>query len=74
MDPIIKTYTVKVIREPGNNLITGQMVQYEEQLFEVDAVSVQAAYKVSYLVCDIKFTGQVRRTIIDEQEYFNERY
>ena len=74
MEPIIKTYSVKVIREPGDNPLTGQFVGYDEQSFEVDANSIRAAYSLSHLVCTIKFSGQIRRTYINGEEYFDERF
>ena len=74
MEPIIKTYTVKVIRESGENPLTGQSVSYDEQSFDVDATSVRSAYSLSHLVCTIQFTGQLRRTLINGEEYFDEQY
>lgn len=74
MEPIIKTYSVKVVRNPGENPLTGQFVEYDEQSFDIDATSVRAAYSLSYLVCTLQFSGQLRRTFINGNEYFNERY
>ncbi|MFD2574632.1 hypothetical protein ACFSUS_28630 [Spirosoma soli] len=74
MEPIVKTYSVKVVREPGENPLTGQPMEYDEQSFEVDATSVKAAYFLSHLVCTLRFSGQLRRTFINGQEYFDERY
>lgn len=72
MEPIVKAYNVKVVREPGANPLTGQLIGYDEQTFEVDATSVQAAYSLSHLVCTLRFSGQLRRTFIDGEEYFDE--
>ncbi len=74
MEPIIKTYSVKVVREPGNEPITSIFYEYAEQEFEVEATSFQSAFQLSQLLCNIKFRGQVRRTFIDGREYFDERY
>jgi hypothetical protein len=74
MEPIIKTYSVKVVREPGENPLTGEFVEYDEQSFDLDATSVRAAYSLSHLVCTLRFSGQLRRTFVDGHEYFDERY
>jgi hypothetical protein len=70
----MNTYNVKIIREAGGNPFTGQVVGYAEQSFEIDAIDIKAAYSLSYLVCTLKFSGQIRRTFINGEEYFNERY
>lgn len=74
MEPIIKTYSVKVVREPSKDPLTGQIVEYDEQTFEIDAASAKAAYSLSQFVCTLRFSGQLRRTFINGQEYFDERY
>ncbi len=74
MKTTIKTYKVKVIRESGENPITGQLVPYDEQSFDVDAINVHSAYSISIMICTLQFTGQLRRTFINEEEYFNIRY
>ncbi len=74
MEPIIKTYTVKVLREAGNDPITGEFVEYGEQSFNVDATNSKAAFSLSYFVCTLRFLGQLRRTFINGKEYFDERF
>lgn len=74
MEPIVKTYLIKVVREPGNEPINGVFYDHVEQEFEVNATSLLSAYKVSHLICDIPFRGQMRRTFIDGEEYFDEGY
>ncbi len=74
MEPIVKTYLVKVVREPGNEPISGMFYDCDEQEFEVDTTSLLSAYQLSHLVCDIPFRGQMRRTFIDGEEYFDKRY
>lgn len=65
MNPIIKTYQVKIVREPGDEPITGQFYEYAEEELEDDATSKLNAFKISQLVCSIPFRGQIRRTFID---------
>lgn len=74
MQPVIQTYKVKLVREGGNEPISGLFYSYAEQEFEVDATSRSNAYKLSHLLCEIQFRGQTRRTFINGEEYFNERY
>ena len=74
MEEIPKTYYIKVVRESGENPLTGQYMNYGEQSFEVDAISIKAAYSLSHLICTLPFKGQLRRTFIDGEEYFDERY
>lgn len=74
MEQIIKTYNIKVVRESSENPFTRQVVEYEEQSFEVDATSPKAAYSLSHFICTLQFSGQLRRTFIDGQEYFDDRF
>lgn len=74
MEPIIKTYSVKVIREAGENPLTGQYISYDEQAFNLEATSIRSAYSLSRSVCTLQFTGQLRRTFVNGEEYFDERF
>lgn len=74
MEPMVKTYCVKVVREAGIEPISGQFYGYSEQEINIEATSPKNAYQVSHLVCDIPFRGQVRRTFIDGAEYLDERF
>ncbi|GAB2546668.1 hypothetical protein [Spirosoma aerophilum] len=74
MNPVLKTYLIKVVREAGKEPLSGAFYEYTEQEFEVDASSMKSAYQLSYLVCDIPFRGQIRRTLINGEEYFNEEF
>ncbi|GAB3550957.1 hypothetical protein [Spirosoma fluminis] len=74
MEPIVKTYTIKVIRVAGHEPNTGKYFEYAEQEFAVDAASQRSAYELSHLVCEIPFRGQIRRTFINGEEYFDEKY
>lgn len=73
MKPIIKTYSVKVIREAGTDPLSGQFYSYAEQEMNIDAISLRSAYQISLLSCSIQFSGQIRRTFIDKEEYFSEK-
>jgi hypothetical protein len=74
MKPLVRTYHVKVVREAGPNPITGECWPYEEQEMNIDAISRQAAFVISELMHTLTFRGQLRRTFIDGEEYFDERY
>lgn len=70
MESIIKTYDVRVIREAGEDALTGLSLERGEESFQVDATSARAAFQMSYLVSSLRFTGQLRRTFVDGREYF----
>ncbi|GAB3688526.1 hypothetical protein GCM10027592_03570 [Spirosoma flavus] len=74
MESIIKTYKVRVVREPGENPLTGEFSAFDEQSFDVEATNVQTAYSLSQLVCTLHFRGQLRRTFINGEEYFDKHY
>lgn len=74
MDAINKTYRIKVVREPGNDPITGTFYERAEQEFDVEAPTPLAAFIRSQIKDTIIFRGQLRRTFINGEEYFDERY
>lgn len=74
MAPIVKTYRVKIVREAGSGPVSGQFYNYAEQEMDIDATTPKNAYQVSLLACEIPFRGQIRRTFIDGEEYFNEEF
>ncbi|GAB3949938.1 hypothetical protein GCM10028805_27140 [Spirosoma harenae] len=69
-----RVFYIKVIREPGEDTFSGTTYGYAEEEIEIEAVSKLEAYKKSHLYCNIEFRGQTRRTFIDDEEYFDERY
>ncbi|GAA4448735.1 hypothetical protein GCM10023189_07030 [Nibrella saemangeumensis] len=72
--PLIKTYKIIIVREAGPDPVTGEVLGYAEEHITVDATSRQAAYELAQMLDTLKFRGQVRRTIIDGEEHFDERY
>lgn len=73
MSPLVKSYKVLVIREGGDDPITGEYYEETEEFLEIDATSPQSALSISYALCTIPFRGQVRRTYIDGQECFSDK-
>lgn len=63
-----------MVREPGADPITGSFYERAEQSFDVEAPTQFAAYVKSQLANSIVFRGQLRRTFIDDEEYFNDHY
>ncbi|GAA4416294.1 hypothetical protein GCM10023187_47600 [Nibrella viscosa] len=70
---IIKTYSVVVIREPGPDPLTGEVIGYADEQLTIDATSRQAAYELAQVFATLTFRGQQRRTFIDGKEHFDER-
>ena len=68
------SFRVKVVREPGNDPITGFFYDLEEQEFEIEALNKLEAYNKSLQTDTISFRGQLRRTFIDGEEYFDPRH
>ena len=73
MNELIKTYAVKVIRESGNDPLTGEITAPAEQELEIDATSTQAAHRIAQMMTTLKFRGQMMRVFIDGTEHLDER-
>jgi hypothetical protein len=66
-------YKIKVVREPGSDPVYGTLLEYAEEVFDVEANSTQEAHLLSYRICTLPFFGQIRRTYINEIEHLNEK-
>jgi hypothetical protein len=71
----VKLYVIKVVREAGHSPITGEYYENAEKSVEVWAKNKQDAYmKSQSIVVEIQFYGLKRRTFINGEEHFDERY
>jgi hypothetical protein len=68
------TYLIKVVREASNDPITGIFLKGEEETLTISATSEHEAYKQSLKKSNILFKGQMRKTFINGNEYFNPRF
>lgn len=67
-------YNVIVIREAGNDPLTGSYFENAQEEMQIEAETEYEAYQTSQRKCSLPFFGQVRRTFIDGKEYFNPRF
>lgn len=74
MEPLIKVFLVKVVREPGHDPVTGIFYNYAEQDLIIEATNKKSALIISQLISTLTFKGQLRRTFIDGEEYFSEQF
>lgn len=73
MEQTIKTYDVKVVRNTGVSLLTGQILEHAEEEIVVDAFNPQEAHRMAQLMTTLQFRGQVMRIYIDGQEHLDEK-
>lgn len=69
-----EVFKVRVVREEGPSPVTGEVYPYEEEELKIEATSPQMAFEISMMISKIKFRGQLRRTFINGEEYFDERH
>lgn len=71
---MIKEYTVNIVREPGEDPLTGEFYPFEHEELKVEAVSEQSAYDIACSIFKMKVRGQLLRFFIDGKEYLDERF
>lgn len=67
-------FEVLVIREAGADPLTGTYLEEARETLKITASDRQEALKKSLFLSKLSFRGQMRRTFIDGQEHFDERY
>ena len=68
------TFNVMVIREAGPDPMTSEFLSGDQEDLSIEAVNVEEAFRRSQVMSTLKFRGQIRRTFIDGEEYFDSRY
>lgn len=69
-----KIFKVKIIRESGQDHLTGEFYPFIEESFIVSEENIRAAYIKSQKQYTMKVRGQLFRTFINGEEYFNPDY
>lgn len=67
-------YYIKIIRESGKDPLTNENYCEESQELEIIADNVEEAIKESYKYCTIVFRGQIRRTLVNGEDFYNEKF
>lgn len=69
MEKILKTFYVKVVREYGRSPVTGQVFDYAEEDFVVEATSPLSAHRIAQLLSTLEFRGQEMKVFINGVEH-----
>lgn len=71
---MIREYKVNILREPGDDPLTGEFYPFEHEELNIEATSEKSAYDIACTIFKMKVRGQLLRFFIDGKEYFDERY
>jgi hypothetical protein len=71
---MIKQYKINIIREPGDDPLTGEFYPFAHEEMSVEATSDRSAYVIACATFRIKVRGQQLRFFVDGREYFDEQY
>ncbi|GAB3194067.1 hypothetical protein ABID22_000344 [Pontibacter aydingkolensis] len=71
---MIKEYIVNIIREPGEDPLSGEFYPFEHEELKIEATSIKSAYDIACAIFKMKVRGQLLRFFIDGKEYFDDRF
>ena len=74
MKQIINLFKVKVVREQGEDPLTGEVLTRAEEDMTIQAVSPQAAYDIAQMMTSLTFRGQRMIVYVDGVEHRDERF
>jgi len=68
------TYRVTIKREAGKDPLTGTFLDESMEELVINALSEGEAVRKSFTLSKLKFAGQIRRTFVNGEEYFDPRF
>ena len=69
----MRKFDVTVVREAGSDPMTGKYLERGQEEMQIEAANENEAYSISQRKSSLPFFGQIRRTFIDGEEYFDPR-